>query len=278
MYDSAALAHWHRQFAWQANLNHALHETEQRAKRVSAVEQHDVFAAAVLAREWLSSVQGLGAGQFHDLHAKRAVTEALEYLHRAAHPGAALESDIAAYFTRMDHLARFRRIAGEDPAAFVANARAAYDRQGNGWLWLIGVIPCLLLAFILVVSPKPTTGGAIFFLVVGAPFVIALTNARQKKAALERELREREEVGHNFQAFMSSPDGYPWLQRMWLEHRLLFETAPRAPVSGRMSAPAQVVIERQVVVARCRFCRQLTPVDRPTCEHCGAAGYGSSQA
>lgn len=35
------------------------------------------------------------------------------------------------------------------------------------------------------------------------------------------------------------------------------------------------VVERQVVVIRCKFCRKLTPVDHATCEHCGAPGFGS---
>lgn len=278
MYDFAAVAQWHRQFAWQGNLNHALHETEQRARRVSSVEQHDVFAAAVLAREWLSNVHGLEAGQFHDLHAKRAVTEALEYLQRVAHPGPALEGDIAAYFARMDHLARFRRVAGEDPARYVDEARRRFEQQGTGLLWLIGIVPCALLGLLMLASPSP--GSAIVFAVLGSPFVIALMNARQKKTALERELRERNETGRSYQAFLTAADGFLWLQRMWAEHRLLFEAAPVVPASGRSHAGPLVerhVVERQIVVVRCRFCRQLSPVDRPTCEHCGAAGFGSSQ-
>ena len=32
-------------------------------------------------------------------------------------------------------------------------------------------------------------------------------------------------------------------------------------------------VERQVVVARCRYCGALTPVDGRRCEHCGATGF-----
>lgn len=40
-------------------------------------------------------------------------------------------------------------------------------------------------------------------------------------------------------------------------------TAPAAP--GR-----EQVIERQVLVQRCRFCQKLTPVDLSACAECGA--------
>lgn len=33
------------------------------------------------------------------------------------------------------------------------------------------------------------------------------------------------------------------------------------------------VIERQVLVARCKFCQQITPVDLEACSHCGAAKF-----
>jgi len=33
------------------------------------------------------------------------------------------------------------------------------------------------------------------------------------------------------------------------------------------------VIERQVVVVRCKFCKVLTPVDRDTCKECGSARF-----
>lgn len=37
--------------------------------------------------------------------------------------------------------------------------------------------------------------------------------------------------------------------------------------------PTRHVVERQTVVARCRYCRVLTQVDAATCQHCGAAGF-----
>ena len=40
-------------------------------------------------------------------------------------------------------------------------------------------------------------------------------------------------------------------------------------------APQQVqhTVERQVVVTRCKFCGQLTPVDFQVCRHCGAGKF-----
>lgn len=45
------------------------------------------------------------------------------------------------------------------------------------------------------------------------------------------------------------------------------------PPPGTYAPPSTHVVERQVVVARCRFCRGHTPLDAPTCQHCGATGF-----
>jgi hypothetical protein len=42
---------------------------------------------------------------------------------------------------------------------------------------------------------------------------------------------------------------------------------------GYPPPPSTHVVERQVVVARCKFCRAHTPVDAPMCQHCGAGAF-----
>jgi hypothetical protein len=45
------------------------------------------------------------------------------------------------------------------------------------------------------------------------------------------------------------------------------------PSAAYPPPPSTHVVERQVVVTRCKFCRGHTPLDAPTCHHCGAAGF-----
>lgn len=43
-----------------------------------------------------------------------------------------------------------------------------------------------------------------------------------------------------------------------------------APGYAPAAAPAEKVIERQVLVVRCAYCKKLTPADLSACEQCGA--------
>ncbi len=46
---------------------------------------------------------------------------------------------------------------------------------------------------------------------------------------------------------------------------------PQAPAAYAPAAPAvEKVIERQVLVVRCAYCKKLTPADLTSCEQCGA--------
>jgi hypothetical protein len=54
------------------------------------------------------------------------------------------------------------------------------------------------------------------------------------------------------------------------------EASPRLrepPAAPRSEPAAAHVIERQVLVARCKFCQQITPVDLAACSACGAAKF-----
>ena len=82
-----------------------------------------------------------------------------------------------------------------------------------------------------------------------------------------------------FQHFMSAPQGGVALERAWREHPLLFrEPAPELPSAGAQGQSVQTyverqVVERQVVVVRCKFCSQLTPADTDACRSCGAPAF-----
>jgi len=53
------------------------------------------------------------------------------------------------------------------------------------------------------------------------------------------------------------------------------DASPPAPQpSGASTQPvAEKVVERQVLVARCKFCKELTPVDLEACKNCGGKGW-----
>lgn len=51
---------------------------------------------------------------------------------------------------------------------------------------------------------------------------------------------------------------------------LIMRAVPQPPTSVVQNH----IVERQVVVVRCRFCAQLSPVDWNACQHCGAVKFG----
>lgn len=68
-------------------------------------------------------------------------------------------------------------------------------------------------------------------------------------------------------------------RRTTAEHELR-ESRSSKPRAERSDAPQVIervvehTIERQVVVTRCKFCQQLTPVDLERCANCGAMKFG----
>lgn len=59
------------------------------------------------------------------------------------------------------------------------------------------------------------------------------------------------------------------------DHERALELA-RAKAKATKTKPEPVrehTVERQVVVARCKFCAELTPVDHEKCKHCGAPKF-----
>lgn len=71
-----------------------------------------------------------------------------------------------------------------------------------------------------------------------------------------------------------------WIRCVMNKGKARFEAERRAREAARpVVQPSAVtanlverekVIERQVIVTRCGFCKKLTPVDLTACENCGA--------
>lgn len=54
------------------------------------------------------------------------------------------------------------------------------------------------------------------------------------------------------------------------EARRIGAAAPRVEKRVERHVEREKIIERQVVVMHCRFCKELTPVDLSDCKSCGA--------
>lgn len=125
------------------------------------------------------------------------------------------------------------------------------ETEGNGSLFLglfvaiVGVI-CLVL--------KVTTPG---FVLVTLGGVIAAFGAVTKRGVQQRIAEEKRRLA----AFHAEQH-----QLREAEHKRALELAA---ASGKTVEKHHHVVERQVVVMRCKYCSKLTPVDLKACESCG---------
>ncbi len=274
--------------AWQANLQQALHETEQTARRVYNTTQADPFAAAAIASSWLQRIQGLHVSQFHDLQAKRAWSEACGLLDgavRAARNDGRGAQELDSYMRLMDTMGRYQSHFSGDPDHYVAQLNRHHSGVSKGYEW--GGVTLLLLvgSIVSLVSAKGDLGPLLFALCFfGAIYTAWLAFQATRKLARSADfVIAGQRVCADYKAFMVDPAAGGWLQAIWSQHPALFqEPIPTGPVSdGRVSSShvhvERKLVERQIVVVRCKFCKQLSPVDLPTCEHCGSPGFGSSQ-
>lgn len=283
--------------ALQANLGQALFETERMAKRVSLTLTQDPFAAAILSYDWLKLVEGIRPELFNAIEHKRAWSDShdvLANIYRRVELDPVLAGQVGRYLQYRGSVSDGLFELGNEPRAYLAQAthRASVAVQGRTKLERQARYAGMgagALAFLWLVSSLSDAAGFFGFLfVVGIGYlVLKLSALGQAKAAAHQSLErlayatQRVEA---FEAFMHDANAGGFVQKAWQEHPLLFnEPIPQAPgVSDdhRASAlPVQTfverqVVERQVVVTRCRFCNQMTPVDRPECQRCGAPGYG----
>jgi len=285
-----------RAAAIQANLGQALFETERMAKRVAATLQHDAFAAAVLSYDWLALIQGIHSSHFTDVDHKRAWANAHDTL-TSAYRNGQFDPHVAPlltpYFQNRAHFYELLARVDGDPNAFYAAAQqrhAAATRSKP----LSPTVPVGLviatggLFFAAVIAGLAEASGAFaFFFMLGflgaIASILAFVSASSSKAA-HRSAQARYEAAcrhlEAFSAFMRDPNAGAFLQRIWDEHPLLFHEPIPTPTASMPPSPSvqtfveRKVVERHVVVTRCRFCRGMTPVDGPTCQHCGAPGFG----
>jgi hypothetical protein len=292
---NAQLAQQQQAQRFQANLGQTVFETERMAKRVTATAAQDIFAAGILAWTWLETVAWVNPDMLTDFQAKRAFGDSTDALRGA---WARLQADRnwfgpAKHY--LDAMTAWRALTapfGGDPAGAVQSAHAthrevdAHNRSAKKRAKVSAIVCAgfLLLMFVGGVAEVPAlTGlGTLFMfgsLVISGGSLLSI-DSRKVQAARQRA-EEFTAAFDRLQAFIADPNGGPWLDQALRRHPLLVsEPIPSPPSSA--SAPAQMhtvekhsLVERQIVVVRCRFCKQLTPVDGATCKNCGAPGFGS---
>lgn len=294
---NAQLQMQQRAAAFQANLGQALFETEQMAKRVAATLRHDLFAAAILSHYWWQTISGIRPDHFTDVHSKRAWADAAQILTSTQQrgqmdPGTSLA--VNQYLMGMEQFRGLRAIVGENPDSFLAHAETTAKRSTDRAATLmqraivVGTGAAAALIVILVANATKSEALGFFWLVflglcalsfyLGKEWMDASTNGETDRSKLARAKQAVAE----YEAFKADPNRGMFLQRAWTDHPLLFnEPIPEVPAPGQAAAGVSVqtyverqLVERQVVVTRCKFCQQMTPVDGHTCQHCGAPGFG----
>lgn len=292
---NAQLAQQQQAQRFQANLGQTVFETERMAKRVTVTAEQDIFAAGILSWTWLETVGWVKPEMLTDFHAKRAFGDSIDALRGA---WSRLQAD-GTWFGPAKHyldaMTAWRNLAaplGPDPSTAVQSAQTTFHqaeariRSGKqrAKISALACVALLLLTIIggLVDVPALTGLGAVF---VFGSFVLSCgsllgLDSRAVLAARQR-VEELTAAFNRLQAFIADPNGGTWLDQALHQHPLLVNE-PIPSEHSSANGPAQMhtvekysLVERQIVVVRCRFCKELTPVDGATCKNCGAPGFGS---
>jgi hypothetical protein len=291
----------------QAILADMLYQTERRAKQLSLVAERDALVAAMFADEWLSSVRFVGPDAFIQIEHKKVWATAIARMQALLAPlgdpsGAALVHQVRSA------LAEIRQIqselagqaAPEQRLAALSAERGQLDRQRAraGTFALALGIAAPVVPFVLFFASAIFSGvlrglkasvdvdvgcmgtlAFMLFLGLGAGAGWQFSQRSDKVAALKRTEGEAQRLGAavaRWQAFAADPARGGTLARFQQEHPAFNQPLPEvddaAPLSQVASGPTHIV-ERQIVMVRCKFCQTLTPVDGATCRNCGAGGF-----
>jgi hypothetical protein len=125
------------------------------------------------------------------------------------------------------------------------------ETQGNGPFFFGLFLICVAVVCVL----AKVFGVGFFFL--GAGLLSSTIGVVVKQGVKRRIREERERLG----AYHAEQH-----QLREAEHRRALELAS---ASNKVVEKHSLVVERQVVVMRCKYCSKLTPVDLKACESCG---------
>lgn len=233
-------------------LEEALADAERMAKRVDRVLEEDPFAAALLAREYLSLVQELDVNPLNQRGRTDAWTSAFVRLRVASNmlDRHALRADGEAYLAARGEERRLLRLFGKAPQARLAVVRAearrkqAQKRAFRVAAWVSMIVGLLVVAVALVMGhgwiaalagSTGALGGAGGF--AGADLAArASTKATQDAVELESGIS-------GLSVFDASDRGRALIQRIQREHPLLVRTSlgegssnPPAPMGGPVTS------------------------------------------
>lgn len=294
----------------QALLADILFRTEQRAKQLSVVAGQDALVAAMFAEEWLTSVSRVGPELFAELDHKRAWSASASRLQSLTapleDPGArTLVQQVRAATAEAQRIQQGygaanpeQRLAAlqYEQAALTAQ-KAQASRRAMIWGGLSVGLPVAILilgAIVSAILPSGKKGtvevdfgclgslGFLFFIGLGIGAAVQVVTWSDRGTKLDRlsdGLRQLSAAVAQMQAFSADPSWGGLLSRFYAEHPAYGRPLPNMDDAAPLSTAAPVVsshiVERQTVVVRCKYCKTLTPVDAPTCQHCGAGGFAA---
>jgi hypothetical protein len=231
-----------------ARLEEALADAEKMARRVDRALDEDPFAAALLAREYLSLVQELDVNPLNQRGRTDAWTSAFVRLRVASNHLDRDErrADGEAYLVARAEERRLFAMFGSAPRARLTAVRAEARRKGAqkrafraaAWLSMTGGLIAVAVAFALGRVWIAAFGGLAGVLATAAGFAAASFAARAFAAATQRAL-ELEQSISGLALFQTSDRGRVIIERIQREHPLLVRTslgegssAPPPPSNG----------------------------------------------
>jgi len=217
-----------------SRLEEALADAEKMAKRVDRVLEEDPFAAALLAREYLSLVQELDVNPLNQRGRTDAWTSAFVRLRVASNQLDRHErrADGEAYLKARVEERRLNGLFGSSPRARLTAVRAEARRKRAqkrafriaAWVSLTGGVIAVAVAFVLGRLGIAAIGGSAGVLGTAAGFVAADYAARAFTTASQRA-QELENGIAGLSLFHTSENGRAIIERVQREHPLLVRTS-----------------------------------------------------
>ena len=242
----------------------------------------------MLATRWLQALSWVNAGIFSDFHRKQTWEQcritfqtARDALYAGGQEGALAN----AYMQVEDREVFLYGILGQAPDDVVSHgdrALQAMRLSRKKHLIVFAVLGGMGLLGAIVLAALSHSGGLfVFFMfllavVVGGPAASKLPNTSRNVHAADLHRRNLHACLHEWHTLHTSDGGFAMLARVRSEHPLLLQPpvndAAGSPASSRPQVVERETVERQVVVGRCKYCSQLTPIDLTRCRTCGAEG------
>ena len=204
------------------------------AKRVDRALEEDSFAAAIMAREYLSLVQELDVNPLNQRGRTDAWTSAFVRLRVASNQldRDARRAEGEAYLVARAEERRYFELFGSAPRARLTAVRAeARSKRGQrrafrvaAWLSMTGGLVAVAVAFALGRVWIAAGGGVAGALGAAAGFVASGFAARASTTATQRA-QELEQGISGLSLFQSSDRGRALIERIQREHPLLVRTA-----------------------------------------------------